>query len=177
MRGGQALANVHSKQGILAQGDVKLEELWQAEVKQGPPKHPRRNFLVHAPPDLQAARVYAAVAACPRTWSKGERNCIICDCGLRLSESTDNHCSSEKITCCRKIQNQIPWLLLGLRSTVVCVRPQFMSKRMSLIRGCGMQNDAFVGRACRTADFVVWAKKTRPSAIELQGHSFPEQTR
>lgn len=85
MRGGQALADVHPKQGILAQRDVKLEELRQAEVKQGPPKHPRRNFLGDAPPDLQAAGVYAAVAACPRTWSEGERNCIICDCGLRLS--------------------------------------------------------------------------------------------
>lgn len=91
VRGGQALADVHSKQGILAQGDVELEELWQAEVKQGPPEHPRRNLLGHAPPDLQAARVYAAVAACPRSWSKGERNCIICDCGLPLSESIDNH--------------------------------------------------------------------------------------
>lgn len=72
VRWGQALADVHSKQRILSQRDVKLEELWQAEVKQGPPKHSWRNFLGHAPPDLEAAGVYAAVAACPRTWSEGE---------------------------------------------------------------------------------------------------------
>lgn len=136
MRGGQSLANVHSKQGILAQGDVKLEELWQAEVKQGPPKHPRRNFLGHAPPDLQAACVYAAVAACPRTWSEGERNCIICDCGLRLSESTDNHCSLEKITCCKKNTKTNAMAFIGtaehcrLRAAAVYVETNVVNTRL-----------------------------------------------
>lgn len=96
VRRGQTLADVHSKQGILAQRDVKLEELWQAEVKQGPPKHSWGNFLGHAPADLEAASVYAAVAACPRTWGEGEGNCIICDCWLQLSGSIKNHQSLEQ---------------------------------------------------------------------------------
>lgn len=137
--GRQALANVHPKQGVLAEGDVELKELWEAEVEQGPPKHTRRDFLCHTPSDLNAACVYTAVSACPRTWSKGERNCIICDCMLRSSESIANNHSLVKIICCKN-----SWQLLnsGGRAPLPLqtVRLQFMLKGMLLFVtvGCKM---------------------------------------
>lgn len=91
MRRRQALADVHPEKGIFAEGDVELQELWLAEVEQGPPKHSRRDFLGHPPPNLDAAWVYTAVPACPWTWSKGERNCIICDSRHWLVQSIVNH--------------------------------------------------------------------------------------
>lgn len=142
MRGGQALPNVHSKQGILAQGDVKLEELWQAEVKQGPPKHPWRNFLAHAPPDLQAARVYAAVAACPRTWSKGERNCIICDCGLRSSRVNRQSLQFRENNVLQKNTKSNPMAFIGtaqhrrLRAAAVYVETNVVNTRLWDAKRC-----------------------------------------
>lgn len=81
MGGRKALADVHSKQRVLAERDVELEELGLSEVEKGPPEDSRGDFLGHPPADLDVARVYAAVPARPRPWSEGKRNCIICDYG------------------------------------------------------------------------------------------------
>lgn len=104
-------------------------------MEQGPPKHPWRDFLGHTPSDLDAARVYTAVPACPRTWSKGERNCIICDCGLRLSESIANHHSLVKIIYCK---NSWPLLNSGAPLALQNCAPTVYVKMNVVIRDCGM---------------------------------------
>ena len=70
MGGGQAFADVDPKQGVLAQGDVELEELGLFEVEQGPPEHSGRHFLGHPPSHFQVACVDAAVPQRPRPCGK-----------------------------------------------------------------------------------------------------------
>lgn len=72
VRWGQALANVNSEEGVLPEGDVELEELRLAEIEEGSPKHSWGDILGHPPAHLDVPGVYAAVSACPRTWT-GER--------------------------------------------------------------------------------------------------------
>lgn len=122
--GGQALADVDSKQGVLSEGDVKLEELGLAEVEQGSPKHSWRDFLSHSSPDLDVACVYTAVPPCPRTWSEGKRNCIICDYKHRLWESIVNHWNLLDIILCKnswplKSKGQAPLALQTVHTVYV----------------------------------------------------------
>ena len=72
MRGGQPLAYVDPKQGVLPQGYVELEEEGLAQVQQGPPEHPRGNILTHSPPHLQLPRHNAAVPVHPWSWGMRE---------------------------------------------------------------------------------------------------------
>lgn len=64
----QAFPHVDPKQRVLAQGDVELEEVWLAQVKQRPPEDAWRNILTDTLTQLQLPAVYTAVLQHPRPW-------------------------------------------------------------------------------------------------------------
>ncbi len=64
----QAFPHVDPKQCVLAQGDVELEEVWLAQVKQRPPEDAWRNILTDTLTQLQLPTVYTAVLQHPRPW-------------------------------------------------------------------------------------------------------------
>ncbi len=64
----QAFPHVDPKQCVLAQGDIELEEVWLAQVKQRPPEDAWRNILTDTLTQLQLPTVYTAVLQHPRPW-------------------------------------------------------------------------------------------------------------
>ncbi len=66
----QAFPHVDPKQCVLAQGDVELEEVWLAQVKQRPPEDAWRNILTDTLTQLQLPTVYTAVLQHPRPWDE-----------------------------------------------------------------------------------------------------------
>lgn len=74
MRRRQAFPHVDPKQCVLAQGDVELEEVWLAQVKQRPPEDAWRNILTDTLTQLQLPAVYTAVLQHPRPWDGRQEN-------------------------------------------------------------------------------------------------------
>lgn len=70
----QAFPHVDPKQCVLAQGDVELEEVWLAQVKQRPPEDAWRNILTDTLTQLQLPAVYTAVLQHPRPWDRRQEN-------------------------------------------------------------------------------------------------------
>lgn len=61
----QSSPDVDTKEGILPQGDVELQELGLTDVDLWPPKHPWRDFLCHPSTNFGFATVYTAVFQWP----------------------------------------------------------------------------------------------------------------